>query len=258
MCRACVTSLITNHLTSSLWRTAPSRREFLAYAVWTGAAAAVITIGREAQAADGAEIIFRNGTIYPMTAGGRPVEALAISGGKILAAGSAADMSSLAGGATRIIDLQGRTLFPGFIDPHHHTVLSALLRRSAAQCRLPEILKSRRRARRAESRGRESAAGAMDSRRLLRQPPAGRRSVDGGSGRDLDPASDFRLLRQRTRRRRQRHGVQARQDSTGCRRTARRRPFRAHARRQVERLDLRRTGAAALRRRRGARRSRPS
>jgi predicted amidohydrolase YtcJ len=126
MCRACVSSLITNQLTSGLWKAAPSRRQFLACAVWTGAAAA-ITAGREVHAADGAEaVIFRNGTILPMTAGGRPVEALAIGGGKILAAGSASDVSSLARGATRIVDLQGRVLFPGFIDPHHHTVLSAL------------------------------------------------------------------------------------------------------------------------------------
>ena len=127
MCQACGNSLITNHLTSGLWRAAPSRRQFLAYAVWAGAAAAVITAGREAHAADGAETIFRNGKIYPMTADGRPVEALAIGDGNVLAAGSASDVSSLARGATRIVDLQGRVLFPGFIDPHHHTVLASLL-----------------------------------------------------------------------------------------------------------------------------------
>ena len=126
MCRACVSSLITDQLTSGLWRAAPSRRRFLAYAISTGAAAAAMTAGREAHAADGADAIFRNGTIYPMTAGGQPVEALAIGGGKILAAGSASDVSSLARGASRIVDLQGRAVFPGFIDPHHHTVLSAL------------------------------------------------------------------------------------------------------------------------------------
>jgi len=126
MCRACVNSRITDHLTSDLWRAAPSRRQFMAYAVWAGAAAAVITLGREAHAAEGPETIFRNGTIHPMTMGGRPVEALAIGGGKVLAAGSASDVSALARGATRIVDLQGRVLFPGFIDPHHHTVLSAL------------------------------------------------------------------------------------------------------------------------------------
>ena len=114
------------HLTSGLWQAAPSRRRFLACAVSAGAAAAAMTAGREAYAADGADTIFHNGTIYPMTAGGLPVNSLAIGGGKILAAGSASDVSALARGATRIVDLQGRALFPGFIDPHHHTVLSAL------------------------------------------------------------------------------------------------------------------------------------
>ena len=109
-----------------LWRAAPSRRRFLAYAISAGAAAAAMTAGCDAHAADGADAIFRNGTIHPMTAGGRPVAELAIGGGKILAAGSASDVSSLARGATRIVHLQGRALFPGFIDPHHHTVLAAL------------------------------------------------------------------------------------------------------------------------------------
>jgi predicted amidohydrolase YtcJ len=62
-----------------------------------------------------------------MTAEGQPVEALAIGGGKIIAAGSASDISILAQGSTKIVDLQGRALFPGFIDPHHHTVLAALI-----------------------------------------------------------------------------------------------------------------------------------
>jgi predicted amidohydrolase YtcJ len=125
MCLACGSSLIAKHLTSELWRAEPSRRHFLA----TSAAAAVVamTAGREAYAAEVADAIFSNGTIYPMTAAGRPVEALAIGGGKILASGSASDVSSLAHGATRIVDLQGRVLFPGFIDPHHHTILSALV-----------------------------------------------------------------------------------------------------------------------------------
>ncbi len=125
MCRACVTSLITNHLTSGLWQAAPSRRQFLACAAWAGAAA-MVTVGREAHAVDGAETIFRNGTIYPMTAGGLPVEALATRQRKGSRCRIGLRRSSFARGATRSVDLQGRTLFPGFIDPHHHTVLSAL------------------------------------------------------------------------------------------------------------------------------------
>jgi predicted amidohydrolase YtcJ len=125
MCQVCASSLITDRLTSGVWRRAPSRRQFIAYAVSAGAAAAAMG-GREARAADGADVIFRNGPIYPMRAGGQTVDALAIGGGKILAAGLAADISTHAHGSTKIVDLQGRSLFPGFIDPHHHTVVAAL------------------------------------------------------------------------------------------------------------------------------------
>ena len=51
---------------------------------------------------------------------------VAIGGGTILAVGSASGVSGLAGSSTKIVDLQGRTLLPGLIDPHHHTVLSAV------------------------------------------------------------------------------------------------------------------------------------
>ncbi len=212
MCRACENSQITNHLTSALWRDEPSRRRFLAYAVSAGVAGTIA--GGKAHAADSADVIFRNGTIHPMTAAGRPPEALAIGGGKILAAGSASEVSSLANGATRIVDLQGRCLFPGFIDPHHHTVLSALSADLMFDIGYPKHLSSGRRAGRAERGGREICAGPVDSRRVLRQPLAGRRSVDARTGRNIDPASDFRLVRERTRWRRERHGVRARQNFT--------------------------------------------
>ena len=126
MCRACVSSLITDTLTSGVWQAAPSRRQFMAYAVSAGAAVAGMA-GGKAWAANGADVIFRNGAIYPMTAGGQPVEALALGGGKIIAAGSASDVSAFAQSSAKIVDLEGRTLFPGFIDPHHHTVLAALI-----------------------------------------------------------------------------------------------------------------------------------
>ena len=125
MCWACANSLMVKHLTSGLWRAETGRRQFLA--MTAGAAVAAMTAGREARAADGADTIFRNGAIYPMTAGGGLVEALAIGGGKILAAGSLSDVSALARDATRVVDLKGRVAFPGFIDPHHHLTLCALV-----------------------------------------------------------------------------------------------------------------------------------
>lgn len=125
MCHWCGKSLIADRLTSGVSRTASSRREFLAYAASLGAAVAAFDARDVANASAGADVIFRNGTVIPMSAQGR-AEALAIGGGKILAVGTAEQVSSVAGSATKIVDLQGRTLLPGLIDPHHHTVLSAI------------------------------------------------------------------------------------------------------------------------------------
>ncbi len=50
------------------------------------------------------------------------VESLVIKDGKILHAGSLADAEKLANTKSRRIDLQGKTLLPGFIDTHGHFV----------------------------------------------------------------------------------------------------------------------------------------
>lgn len=120
MCRWCVRSELANHVTSGL---SASRRQFLAYAASFALAPAAGALA----AGNTADVIFRNGRIYTMTApGGGVAEALATGGGVILAAGSESEITALAGPDTRIVDLKGRVLFPGFIDPHNHTVLSSL------------------------------------------------------------------------------------------------------------------------------------
>ena len=53
-------------------------------------------------------------------------EALAIRDGKILALGSTAEIRRLAGPATRVVELGGRTVIPGLIDSHLHAVRAAL------------------------------------------------------------------------------------------------------------------------------------
>ena len=125
MCRACVSTLITDKLAFGLGQAATGRRQFLACAA-TGALAAGLAGSRGAAAVDGAEVIFRNGTIVPMAGPRRSVEALAVGGGRILGLGTEAEVSALRTNATRIIDLQGRALLPGFIDPHHHTASAAI------------------------------------------------------------------------------------------------------------------------------------
>jgi predicted amidohydrolase YtcJ len=48
------------------------------------------------------------------------VEALAIGGERITAVGTSAEIAALAGESTRVVDLQGRRVVPGFNDAHWH------------------------------------------------------------------------------------------------------------------------------------------
>jgi predicted amidohydrolase YtcJ len=64
--------------------------------------------------------IFLGGTILTMNDACPRVEAVAIAGGRILAAGDEAEVRATAGEATEVIDLAGRTLMPSFIDAHGH------------------------------------------------------------------------------------------------------------------------------------------
>src|SRR5919109_774209 len=67
-----------------------------------------------------ADTVIVNGKIATVDAGFQFVEALAIRDGRVLAAGSRADVERLAGPATKRIDAGGRTVVPGLIDTHAH------------------------------------------------------------------------------------------------------------------------------------------
>lgn len=66
--------------------------------------------------------------------GSEPVQegiptALAIQSGRIVAVGSDSEISALAGPATRVLDLAGRSILPSFVDSHTHFHRAAVLRR---------------------------------------------------------------------------------------------------------------------------------
>jgi predicted amidohydrolase YtcJ len=67
-----------------------------------------------------ADIILLNGKIFTSDTNRLYVDGLAIKGNRILATGASGDMKKLAGAKTRVIDLKGRTVVPGFNDAHHH------------------------------------------------------------------------------------------------------------------------------------------
>ena len=74
-----------------------------------------------------ADTIFYGGPIVTVNAKNEEVEALAIKGGKIVSVGSkAAVTKEWQDSSTKIVNLQGKTLIPGLIDPHIHTILTAM------------------------------------------------------------------------------------------------------------------------------------
>ena len=72
------------------------------------------------QAADQSSKIYSGGEIITMDPSRPRVESLIVKAGRIQALGTKAEMLSLAGEKLAEIDLQGKTLLPGFIDAHGH------------------------------------------------------------------------------------------------------------------------------------------
>ena len=66
------------------------------------------------------DLILLNGQIFTSDVAHPYVQALAISGERILATGDSAKIKALAGPHTRQIDLAGRTVIPGINDAHDH------------------------------------------------------------------------------------------------------------------------------------------
>ena len=76
--------------------------------------------------AESADTIYHNGTILTINDAAPTAEAVAVKDGKILAVGPEADVLGTAGETTQKIDLDGRTMLPGFVDSHGHAYLIGL------------------------------------------------------------------------------------------------------------------------------------
>lgn len=74
-----------------------------------------------------ADAIFYGGDIITMADGRPQAEALALSGETIIAVGTCEEVLQKKGPETRLIDLAGKTLMPGLVEPHSHPIISALL-----------------------------------------------------------------------------------------------------------------------------------
>jgi predicted amidohydrolase YtcJ len=72
-----------------------------------------------------ADIIISNAAVLTMDKANPRAEALAISGNRISAVGSAAEIMAHKGAKTRIIDAKGGTVIPGFVEGHMHLFAGA-------------------------------------------------------------------------------------------------------------------------------------
>ena len=81
-----------------------------------------------------ADTIYTNGKIYTVNEAQPWVEAVAIKDGKFMKVGSTAEVESLQGENTNVINLEGQFAMPGLGDPHIHP---ALVMPKRVYCALP-------------------------------------------------------------------------------------------------------------------------
>jgi predicted amidohydrolase YtcJ len=108
----------------------PTRREFLG----TLAAFSLFPLDDEKP-----ELVLYNGNIFTVNASEPHAQAIAISGGKIIAVGTDADVLHLASGFTKKVDLGRKTVLPGFIDAHSHPAVAGVMHLRMVDCDLRSI-----------------------------------------------------------------------------------------------------------------------
>ncbi|NVJ59281.1 MAG: amidohydrolase [Gammaproteobacteria bacterium] len=89
-------------------------------------------------ASEVADRIWVNGTILTMDDDNIRAQAIASKEGKIIAVGKKDSVLQLKGVKTEVIDLNGKTLLPGFVDPHGHVMMGGLQAISANMLAPPD------------------------------------------------------------------------------------------------------------------------
>ncbi len=72
-----------------------------------------------------ADLIFKNGEVYTVDKDRSWEKAVAVKNGKILYVGDNKGVAAFKGNDTRVIDLKGKMVMPGFTDSHNHAYLMA-------------------------------------------------------------------------------------------------------------------------------------
>ena len=111
----------------------PSRRQLLqagaAFAAAGVASVAVPTEGEARGRVGKADIVFRNGPVYTVNGSREWARAVAVKHKHIVYVGDDAGVRSFIGPRTRVVDLAGKMLLPGFVEGHIHPVAGAVATR---------------------------------------------------------------------------------------------------------------------------------
>ena len=67
-----------------------------------------------------ADIVFTNATVYTVNEKQPRAEAIAVKNGRIVFVGSTSGANAFVGKPTKVVDLKGATVVPGFTDSHYH------------------------------------------------------------------------------------------------------------------------------------------
>ena len=85
------------------------------------------------------ETVIKNANLITIDPSRARAQALAINHGRFVAVGDNDDVTRLAGPDTKVWDLEGKTVLPGFIDAHIHVLNSGIRHVMAADCDLRTI-----------------------------------------------------------------------------------------------------------------------
>jgi predicted amidohydrolase YtcJ len=95
------------------------------------ASVALTVCGAAAWAQDSADTIYRGGPILTMYDAAPRAEGIAVKDGNILAVGNLSEVMKHRGDATKIVELDGRAMVPGFVDSHGHVIMGGVQSLSA-------------------------------------------------------------------------------------------------------------------------------
>lgn len=70
----------------------------------------------------GADLVLHDGAVITADPGFSVHEAVAVTDGRVVAVGTSSAVLQEVGTDTRVVDLEGRTVLPGFVDPHVHYI----------------------------------------------------------------------------------------------------------------------------------------